>query len=105
MRRVRQVAGVDRRAELLGERERRVERVEHAGIDADALAGELLGHAEADPVEASSPRAARSLPGKPIDVLSRSSLPTMWRSSSAASATSRVSGPAWSSDEAKAIMP
>jgi hypothetical protein len=44
-------------------------------------------------------------PGKPIDVESRSSWPTMWRSRSAASVTSRVSGPAWSSEEAKAIIP
>src|SRR6201996_1184681 len=29
----------------------------------------------------------------------------MWRSSSAASVTLRVSGPAWSSEEAKAIIP
>jgi hypothetical protein len=29
----------------------------------------------------------------------------MWRRRSAASATSRVIGPAWSSEEAKAIMP
>ena len=32
-------------------------------------------------------------------------VPTMWRSSSAASVTSRVNGPAWSSDDAKAIIP
>ena len=45
------------------------------------------------------------VPGKPIDVESRSSWPTICPSSSAASVTSRVSGPAWSSDEAKAIIP
>ena len=50
--------------------------------------------------------AGRSIvPGKPIDVESRSSWPTMWRSRSAASVTSRVRGPAWSRLEAKAIMP
>jgi hypothetical protein len=40
-----------------------------------------------------------------MEVESRSSWPTMWRSSSAASVTSRVSGPAWSNDEANAIIP
>ena len=31
--------------------------------------------------------------------------PTMWRISSAVSLTSRAKGPAWSSEEAKAIIP
>jgi hypothetical protein len=39
------------------------------------------------------------------EVASQLSRPTMWESISAASATVRVSGPAWSSEEAKAIMP
>ena len=43
--------------------------------------------------------------GRPVEVESHPSAPTMWRNSSAASVTSRVSGPAWSSDEAKAIIP
>ncbi len=43
--------------------------------------------------------------GKATEVESRSSWPTMWRKISAASVTSRVSGPAWSRLEAKAIMP
>src|SRR3954453_8070795 len=47
----------------------------------------------------------RTSSGNAIEVLSRSSRPTMWRNSSAASVTSRVSGPAWSSDEANAIIP
>ena len=43
--------------------------------------------------------------GSPIEVASRGSRPAMWDSSSAASVTSRVSGPAWSSEEANAIIP
>src|SRR5919202_6974210 len=43
--------------------------------------------------------------GNSTDVASRSSRPTMWPNSSAASVTSRVSGPAWSSDDANAIIP
>ena len=47
----------------------------------------------------------RTSSGMPVEVESHGSRPTMWRSSSAASVTSRVSGPAWSSDEANAIIP
>ncbi len=43
--------------------------------------------------------------GKGSEVASQGSLPTMWANSSAASATLRVNGPAWSRDDAKAIMP
>jgi hypothetical protein len=43
--------------------------------------------------------------GKSSEVESQSSRPTMWRSSSAASVTSRVIGPHWSSEDAKAIIP
>ena len=43
--------------------------------------------------------------GRPSDVESHGSLPAIAPSSSAASVVSRVNGPAWSSDEAKAIMP
>src|SRR3954453_13797150 len=39
------------------------------------------------------------------DVESHLSRPIIWRESSAASVTSRVSGPHWSSDEANAIIP
>ncbi len=42
---------------------------------------------------------------RPIDVESHGSAPAIASSSSAASVTSRVNGPAWSSEEAKAIMP
>ena len=43
--------------------------------------------------------------GNSSEVESHGSLPTMWLKSSAASVTSRVSGPAWSSDDANAIIP
>jgi hypothetical protein len=43
--------------------------------------------------------------GRPSAVESHGSGPAMARSSSAASVTSRVNGPAWSSEEAKAIIP
>jgi hypothetical protein len=43
--------------------------------------------------------------GRPSEVESHGSCPTIAPSSSAASATSRVNGPAWSSEEAKAIIP
>ena len=48
---------------------------------------------------------SRTSCGNATDVESHLSRPTMWRKSSAASVTSRVSGPAWSSEEAKAIIP
>ena len=43
--------------------------------------------------------------GSPSEVESFGSRPTMAPSSSAASVTSRVNGPAWSSEEANAIIP
>ena len=43
--------------------------------------------------------------GNASEVESQGSWPTMCLKSSAASVTSRVSGPAWSSEEAKAIIP
>jgi hypothetical protein len=43
--------------------------------------------------------------GSPSDVLSHRSAPAIAPSSSAASVTSRVNGPAWSSEEANAIIP
>ena len=43
--------------------------------------------------------------GRPRLVLSQGSGPTIADSSSAASVTSRVNGPAWSSEDAKAIIP
>ena len=43
--------------------------------------------------------------GKASEVESHGSWPTMCLKRSAASVTSRVSGPAWSSDDAKAIIP
>ena len=74
----------------------------HARLD--ALAGELRRHAEAQAVQPLGGGQLDRL-GQPDEVESHASAPTMWRSSRAASVTSRVSGPAWSSDEAKAIMP
>ena len=44
-------------------------------------------------------------PGMPSEVESQGSFPWRWRSRIAASVTSRVSGPHWSSDEANAIIP
>ncbi len=44
-------------------------------------------------------------PGMPSEVESQGSRPWRWRSRIAASVTSRVSGPHWSSEEAKAIIP
>ena len=49
MRRVRQVHRLDRRAELAGEFERGVERLQHARLD--ALAGQLRGDAELEALE------------------------------------------------------
>ena len=43
--------------------------------------------------------------GMPIEVESQGSRPWRWLSRIAASVTSRVSGPHWSSEEAKAIIP
>ena len=43
--------------------------------------------------------------GRPSAVESQRSLPAMAASSSAASVVSRVNGPAWSSEEANAIIP
>ena len=47
----------------------------------------------------------RDLLGRPSEVESQGSWPSSARSIRAASVTSRVSGPHWSSDEAKAIIP
>jgi hypothetical protein len=44
-------------------------------------------------------------PGMPSEVESQGSRPWRWLKSSAASVTSRVSGPHWSSEEANAIIP
>ena len=52
-----------------------------------------------------SARGRRTASGKATDVLSQWSFPTIAENRSAASVTSRVSGPAWSSEEAKAIIP
>ena len=48
-----------------------LKRRQHAGLDALGLARQLLGHAEADAVEALGASAASIAPGKPIEVESR----------------------------------
>ena len=50
-------------------------------------------------------RGSSTGPGSPTEVESHGSLPAIAPNRSAASVTSRVNGPAWSSDEAKAIIP
>ena len=105
VRRVRQPARLDGRAEPLGQRERLIEALADAGLDPALAADQLLGHAEPDAAQVlagrqpdllreARARSSRTGPGRPCA-----------RSSSAASVTSRVSGPAWSSDEANAIIP
>ena len=93
MRRVGQPARLDRRAELLGERERRVEAGPHARLDAALGADQLLRHAEPDALQVlaarrligpgNATRSSRSGPARPCGA-----------NSSAASVTSRASGPA-----------
>ena len=53
----------------------------------------------------SSRLGASTPPSIPTEVESQGSRPCIAASSSAASVTSRVSGPHWSSEEAKAIIP
>ena len=53
----------------------------------------------------SSREGNRTPPSIPTEVESRRSRPSIAPSSRAASVTSRVSGPAWSSDDAKATIP
>ena len=78
---------------------------QHARVKLDALAAVSSSGTPRRMPSRRSAAGVSIVPGKPIEVESRASWPTMWRSSSAASVTSRVSGPAWSSDEAKAIIP
>ena len=70
-----------------------------SGGSAAAVAAGLV------PAATASDGAGSIRSGKSSDVESHGSWPTMCRKSSAASVTSRVSGPAWSSEEANAIMP
>ena len=67
VRRVREVRGLDRRAELARDLERLLERLQHARLD--ALAGELLRHAEADALEVVSRSGCAPAPGRPRLVL------------------------------------
>ena len=103
VRRVREMHRLDRRAELAGEVQRLSERLQHARLDslrrtapparrrADAL--QIGPRGQLDRVrEADAGAVARDAPTMPL-------------SSSAVSVTSRVNRPAWSSEEAKAIIP
>ena len=99
---VRQLDLLDAAAELLDLLERARAPLGHARLDPLLLDAP---DAEAQAVEALGARQRRSPSGMPSEVESHGSRPSMWRSRSAASVTSRVSGPHWSSDEAKAIIP
>ena len=63
------------------------------------------GHAEPQALQVGAARQARPPPAARARSSRRGRWPTRWRSSSAASVTSRVSGPHWSSDEANATIP
>ena len=94
---------VDLAAELLDRPQRRLEHRAHAGLDP------VVGESGRDP-EAQARRGPRgcgsSTPASmPTEVESQGSRPCRAWISSAASVTSRVSGPHWSSEEAKAIIP
>ena len=93
----------DLAAELLDPLQRRLEDRAHAGLD--RVVGELGRHRRS--AAPSGPRgwAASTPPSIPTEVESQGSRPSSAASSSAASVTSRVSGPHWSSEEAKAIIP
>ena len=97
-------------AELLGQGDRPFERPADAGFDFGVRLTaprflELGGYTKPQAVEAFGAAAGRSARGSRSEVASQGSWPTIWPSSRAASATVRVSGPAWSSEEANAIIP
>ena len=101
---VRQLDLVELAAEALDRRQRALEDLGDAGLDALGVVGEVARDAEA---QAASGRCARQLhPALDPDrgrVVAVAALHR--RSSSAASVTVRVSGPHWSSEEAKATIP
>ena len=105
MRRVRQRARLGDRAERARELERRLEALQHLGLE--PLAGELGGHADAARPARSPREGSATGSGKAIEVASQrvARRRSSSENSSAASVTSRVIGPAWSSEEAKAIIP
>ena len=105
VRRVRQLGLGDLAAELLDQRQRPLEDLAHAGLDPLRLAASSFGHAEAQALEVLAARAARCRPRSRPRSSRRGRGPRSAASSSAASVTSRVSGPHWSSEEAKAIIP
>ena len=71
----------------------------------DRVVGQLGGDAEAQARRGPRGWARSTPPSIPTEVESQGSRPCSAASSSAASVTSRVSGPHWSSEEAKAIIP
>ena len=85
--------------------DRAVEHLGHARLDALGRARKLGRHAEAQARAGRCGDGSAISPGRPSAVESQGSLPTSCPISSAASVTSRVSGPHWSSEDAKAIMP
>ena len=102
MRGVRQLDLLDGRAQLLRERHGPPALLRHARVEALLLEPP---HAHAHAVQALGRRAGVTPSGCSSEVESHGSRPTSAAVSSAASATLRVSGPHWSSEEAKAIMP
>jgi len=101
---VRQLDALDRRAELLGEPQACLEHLADAGLDARLVAAQRFRDAEANPVEALGLRKADGLgelQGRRVAFVAADHVGEQQRG---ASRTSRASGPAWSSDEAKAII-
>ena len=105
------VAGVrkldvdDLAALRLDQAERRAKELGDVGLDALGLVGEVAWRRRTGCPGGRRPMGSSTPPGMPVEVESRRSRPSSSRRRSAASVTSRVSGPHWSSDEAKAIIP
>ena len=93
----------DLAAELLDPLRACLEDGAHAGVDR-RRAESSAGTPKRSPFR-SSRLGASTPPSIPTEVESQGSRPCIAASSSAASVTSRVSGPHWSSEEAKAIIP
>ena len=104
MRCVRQLSLGDLTAELLDQGDGALEDLLDARLDPLGLRGELLGDAEAEALEV-LPLGSSIPPSIPIEVESQGSRPSTAPRTSAASVTSLVRGPHWSSEEAKAIIP
>ena len=104
MRGVGQLALVDLAPQLADRLERPLERLRHSGLDALGVRRESPGARRSGVPEASR-EGESTLPSIPTEVESQRSRPSVARRSSAASVTSRVSGPHSSREEAKAIIP